>query len=112
MVEERQVTTSAELPGHRVSRNLGTAFGHAACAMSSWGNLGAVVQSLVSGDLDDMARRIGHAHQQAHARLLERAGEMGANAVLGVRYDTHEIAQCVTVVLAYGTAALVEPASR
>ena len=60
-LEAHLVTTNADVPGHRVSRNLGVVHAHAVCALSSWGNLGAVVQSFVSGDLKVLQKRMSRA---------------------------------------------------
>jgi uncharacterized protein YbjQ (UPF0145 family) len=109
-LEPQWVTTGCQIPGHRIVSSLGLAQGMSVCAPSAFGNLGAVLQSFVSGDLSALKERIERAQEEAYQLVLKTAEARGANAVIGLRYHTDEVAQCVTVVLAYGTAVVVEQA--
>ena len=103
------VTTALELPGYRVSKNLGVVRGIIVRSRSIVGNIGAALQSLVGGNITLYTELCEKARQDAFALMLQHAAEHGANAVIGMRYDATEITQGVTEVLAYGTAVQIEP---
>lgn len=111
-LDPQRVTTGSEIPGHRIVAGLGLVQGTSVCAPSAFGNLGAVIQSFVSGDLSALKERIERAQEEAYGLMLKHAEAREANAIIGMRYDTDEVAQCVTVVFAYGTAVLVERVGR
>lgn len=73
------------------------------------GNFGASIQTIFGGNISLYTSLCERARKDAFDQMLEHAGEMGANAVIGVRYDATEVAPGVTEVLAYGTAVRVEP---
>jgi len=102
-------TTTFELPGYRVARSLGVVRGIVVRSRSVLGNLGASVQSFFGGNITLYTELCERARADAFAQMLQHAGELGANAVIGVRYDANEIAQGITEVLCYGTAVFVEP---
>lgn len=105
------VTTSFELPGYRVVKNLGLVRGVTVRSRSILGTLGASLETLVGGNItlfEDMCEKT---RAEALERMMEHALERGANAVISVRYDANDIMQGVTEVLAYGTAVQVEKAS-
>jgi uncharacterized protein YbjQ (UPF0145 family) len=103
------VTTTNELPGWRVIDHLGVVRGITVRSRSVIGNLGAALQTLVGGNITLFTELCERAREEAFDLMLRHAAEVGANAVLGVRYDANEVAQGVTEVLAYGTAVVVEP---
>lgn len=76
------------------------------------GNLGASLQCLIGGNISLYTSLCEKARDEAFQQMLVHAGQTGANAVLGVRYDATEIAPGVTEVLCYGTAAYVEPYTK
>ncbi|MGH9831076.1 MAG: YbjQ family protein, partial [Blastocatellia bacterium] len=101
------VTTSFELPGYRVVKNLGLVRGVTVRSRSILGTLGASLETLVGGNItlfEDMCEKT---RADALELMMEHALEHGANAVIGVRYDANDIMQGVTEVLAYGTAVQV-----
>jgi uncharacterized protein YbjQ (UPF0145 family) len=102
------VTTTFELPGFRVMRNLGVVRGIVVRSRSIVGNLGASLQTLVGGNITLYTELCERARGDAFRLMLDHAAESGANAVIGVRYDANEVAAGVTEVLAYGTAVVVE----
>ena len=104
------VTTALELPGHRITRNLGVVRGIVVRSRSIVGNIGATLQTLVGGNITLYTQLCEKAREDAYRLMLEHAAEHGANALIGVRYDANEVAQGVTEVLAYGTAVVVESA--
>ena len=106
---DRFVTTALELPGYRIIRNLGVVRGVIVRSRSVLGNLGASLQSLVGGNITLYTELAEKAREDAYQLMLTHAGDRGANAIIGMRYDANEIAEGITEVLAYGTAVVVEP---
>ena len=103
------VVTTNDLPGYRVVKHLGVVRGLTVRSRSVIGNIGASVQIFFGGNITLYTRLAEEARRDAFDLLVEHAQAMGANAVLGMRYDANEIASAVTEVLAYGTAVVVEP---
>jgi uncharacterized protein YbjQ (UPF0145 family) len=103
-------TTTFELPGYRVTRNLGVVRGIVVRSRSVIGNIGASLQALVGGNITLYTSLCERARADAFDQMLSHAGEMGANAIVGVRYDATEIGAGITEVLCYGTAVFVEAA--
>jgi uncharacterized protein YbjQ (UPF0145 family) len=110
MVSTAMVTTALELPGQRIVRNLGVVRGIVVRSRSIVGNIGAALQSLVGGNITLYTELCEKARDDAFQLMLQHAGQHGANAVVGMRYDANEVADGITEVLAYGTAVVVEPA--
>jgi uncharacterized protein YbjQ (UPF0145 family) len=103
------VTTAFELPGHRIVRNLGVVRGIVVRSRSIVGNIGAALQTLVGGNITLYTQLCEKARSDAFQLLIQHASEIGANGVIGMRYDANEVGAGVTEVLAYGTAVVVEP---
>lgn len=103
------VTTAFELPGYRVVRTLGIVRGITVRSRSIVGTIGAGLQSLIGGNITIWSQLCEHTRQEAYDLLSQHAHQLGANAVIGMRYDANEIMNGVTEVLAYGTAVIVEP---
>ena len=103
------VTTAFELPGYRLTRNIGVVRGIVVRSRSIVGTIGASLQTLVGGNITLYTELCEKARADAYRLMLEHASDAGANALIGVRYDANEVAQGVTEVLAYGTAVIVEP---
>ena len=102
-------TTAFELPGYGVRRNLGVVRGIVVRSRSFIGNIGASLQTIVGGNITVYTTLCERARSDAFQLMLTHAGEVGANAVIGVRYDATEIGAGITEVLCYGTAVYVEP---
>jgi uncharacterized protein YbjQ (UPF0145 family) len=102
------VTTTFELPGYSVRRNFGVVRGIVVRSRSIVGTLGASLQTLVGGNISLFSELCEKTREDAFDLMLQHAAAVGANAVLGARYDATEIMQGVTEVLAYGTAVEVE----
>jgi uncharacterized protein YbjQ (UPF0145 family) len=107
-VDASMVTTTFTLDGYRVIRNIGVVRGIIVRSRSVFGTLGASLQTLVGGDITLFTNLCEETRGHAFDRMLEHAAALGANAILGVRYDATEIMQSVTEVLCYGTAVVVE----
>jgi uncharacterized protein YbjQ (UPF0145 family) len=115
MVNRAFITTAFELPGYRIVRNLGIVRGITVRSRSIVGTIGAGLQSLIGGNITIWSQLCEHTREEAFELLSQHAEQLGANAVIGMRYDANEIAQGVAEVLAYGTAVVVEaqsPATR
>ena|SRR5262245_18524182 len=107
-VNPKLVTTALELPGHRVVENLGLVRGIVVRSRSIVGNIGAALQTLVGGNITLYTELCEKARADAYRLMMDHAAEMGANAIIAVRYDANEVMDGVTEVLAYGTAVVVE----
>ncbi len=103
------VVTINEIEGHRIVRNLGVVRGLTVRSRSVVGNLGAAIQIFFGGNITVYTKLAEQTRQEAFDILIKNAQDMGANAILGFRYDANEIAAAVTEVLAYGTAVVIEP---
>lgn len=110
-VDTHMVTTAFTLDNYRIVRNLGMVRGIIVRSRSVFGTIGAGLQTLVGGDITILSDLCEQTRQHAYERMLEHGAQMGANAIIGVRYDATEIMQHVTEVLCYGTAVVVEPGS-
>ena len=102
-------TTTFTLDGYRVKRNLGVVRGITVRSRSIFGTVGASLQTLVGGNITLFTELYEKTRGEAFEMMLRHAQEMGANAVIGVRYDATEVMQGVTEVLCYGTAIVAEP---
>ena len=107
-IAHSMVTTAFDLSGHRIVSNLGLVRGIVVRSRSVVGTIGASLQTLVGGDITLFSKLCEDTRNDAFERMLEHAADLGANAVIGVRYDATEIMQGVTEVLAYGTAVVVK----
>src|SRR5690349_5810281 len=112
MVSHTMVTTQFELDGFHVTRTLGVVRGIVVRSRSIFGTIGAGLQTLVGGNITLLTNLCEKTRQEAFDLMLRHAGELGANAVIGARYDATELMQGVTEVLAYGTAVVVERAPQ
>jgi len=106
------VTTAFELPGYRVARNHGVVRGIIVRSRSLFGTIGAGLQTIVGGNISLFSDLCEQTRREAFELMVRHASEMGANAIIGARYDATEIMQGVTEVLAYGTAVTVEPCAK
>ena len=110
-VSHQMVTTAFELPNYHVVQNLGVVRGIVVRSRNVFATIGASLQTLVGGNITVWTTLCEQTRSDAFDIMIQHATELGANAVIGARYDTTEIAQGVTEVLAYGTAVIVEPAN-
>lgn len=103
-------TTAFMLDGYRIVRTLGVVRGITVRSRSVFGTIGATLQTIAGGNITMFTRLCESAREEAFNVLLVHAEEVGANALIGVRYDAGELMSGVTEVLCYGTAVVVEPA--
>ena len=104
------VVTTNDIAGHQVGRYLGVVRGITVRSRSIVGNFGASIQALFGGNITLYTSLCEQAREEAYTLMIQHAGQMGANAIIGMRYDANEIAAGITEVLAYGTAVVVERA--
>jgi uncharacterized protein YbjQ (UPF0145 family) len=105
------VSTSNEFEGFHVRQYLGIVRGITVRSRSIIGSFGAGLQQIVGGNISLYTEMCEEARQEAFDLMVRHAAEIGANAILGMRYDANEIADGVAEVLAYGTAVVIERAS-
>src|ERR671917_1714031 len=108
-VSPQMVTTTFELPGYRVRQNLGVVRGIVVRSRNLFVNIGAVFNSMVGGNITAWTNLCESTRRDAFDIMVQHATELGANAIIGARYDATEVMQGATEVLAYGTAVVVEP---
>jgi uncharacterized protein YbjQ (UPF0145 family) len=107
----RLTTTTFTIDGYRVVSSLGVVRGITVRSRSVIGTIGAALQTIVGGEITLFTELCERTRQEAFQQMTTHAEEMGANAVIGVRYDANEVMDGVTEVLCYGTAVVVEPVS-
>ncbi len=103
-------TTTFDLHGYRIAAYLGVVRGITVRSRSALGQFAAGVQQIFGGNITIYTELCEHARAEAFELMMQHAAQMGANAIVGVRYDANEVTDGVTEVLAYGTAVRVEPA--
>lgn len=109
-IHPAMVTTGLELPGFKVVRPLGIVRGLIVRSPGFGGGIAASFEALGGGNVNTMIQLCEKARADAFFSLLQHAAQMGANAVVGMRYDATELGQGLTEVLAYGTAVWADPA--
>ena len=110
-IPHQMVTTAFTLDGYTIVKNLGLVRGIIVRSRSIVGTIGATLQTIVGGNITLLTNLCEQTREHAFDLMLQHASELGANAVIGMRYDATEIMQGVTEVLAYGTAVYVEKKS-
>ena len=109
VLNDAMVTTVLELPGYRIVRNIGMVRGITVRSRSIVGNFVGWVQTLVGGNITIYTELCEQARQETYRDMLQHARQVGANAIVGVRYDATDVMAGLTEVLCYGTAVVVEP---
>jgi uncharacterized protein YbjQ (UPF0145 family) len=109
-ISHSMTTTAFELDGYKTMRTLGVVRGVTVRSRSVIGTIGAGLQTLIGGNITLLTELCEKTRADSFDLMLKHAGELGANAVVGVRYDATEVMQGVTEVLCYGTAVTVEQA--
>lgn len=108
-LSHHMVTTAFTLDGFRIVRTFGVVRGITVRSRSIFGTLGGTLHTIVGGNITAFTKLCEVARAEAFEIMVQHASEIGANAVIGMRYDANEIMNGVTEVLAYGTAVVVEP---
>ena len=103
------VVTTERVPGYHVRKTLGQCFGVVVRSRGLGGNIMAGLRSLVGGEIHEYTQLLEEARRHAVDRLVRNATTMGANAVIMMRFDSAEIGQTMSEIVAYGTAVVLEP---
>ncbi|MFA6253897.1 MAG: YbjQ family protein [Candidatus Paceibacterota bacterium] len=107
-MDHNNTTTAFELPGKKIVKNLGVVKGIIVRSRSIVGTIGGSLQTILGGNISLFTELCEKTREEAYELMIKHAEEKGANAIIGVRYDTTELMQSVTEVLCYGTAVVVE----
>ncbi len=99
--------TTNYIPGMKVTRVIGPAFGLIVRSRGLGGNIVAGLRTIVGGEIKEYTKMLSESREHAIGRLEENARAMGANAVIGMSFDSSELGQTMTEVVAYGTAVVV-----
>lgn len=102
-------TTAFEVPGHRIMRNLGVVRGITVRSRSIFGTIGGALQTLAGGNISLFTELCEKTRAEAFEMMVAHAEQLGANAVVGIRYDATELMQGVTEMVCYGTAVVAQP---
>lgn len=102
------VVTTENLTGYTVKEVKGQVFGVVVRSRGLGGNIVAVLRSLVGGEIHEYTSMLEDSRKQALDRMVQNAANMGANAIVMMRFDGSEIGQSMTEVVAYGTAVILE----
>jgi uncharacterized protein YbjQ (UPF0145 family) len=102
------VTTAFVIDGYKITKNLGIVRGITVRSRSIIGNIGAGLQTIFGGRITIYQELCENAREEAFELLIAHASQMGANAIIGMRYDANEVAAGIAEVLAYGTAVVLE----
>lgn len=108
MIDQHLITTSIELNGYRITKNLGVVRGITVRSRSLFGNMAGGLQSLFGGTISIYVDLCEKTREEAFQLMIQHANERGANAIINMRYDANEVMNGITEVLAYGTAVQVE----
>lgn len=108
MISHNMTSTTFTIDGYQIKKNHGVVRGLQVRSRSIVGNLGAALQTLFGGNITIMSNLCETTRERTFNLMLEHAEQLGANAIVGIRYDATEVMQGVTEVLAYGTAVTVE----
>nr|NUR37081.1 heavy metal-binding domain-containing protein [Sphingomonas sp.] len=103
------VTTTENVAGHRTIESFGQVFGVVVRSRSIGGNLAAGLRSVFGGEIKEYTALVEETRRHAIDRLVQNATAMGANAVVMMRFDSGEIGQTMSEVVAYGTAVRIDP---
>jgi uncharacterized protein YbjQ (UPF0145 family) len=109
-MQDSMTTTAFTLEGYKITKNLGIVRGITVRSRSIFGTIGGSLQSLFGGNISLFTTLCEKTRADSFVMMLTHAQSLGANAVIGVRYDANEIMQGVSEVLCYGTAVVVEKA--
>lgn len=102
------ITTTENIAGHKTIRSLGQCFGLVVRSRGLGGNIMAGLRSIVGGEIKEYTQMLEEARRHATDRMVKNATEMGANAIVMMRFDSSEMGQTMSEIVAYGTAVVVE----
>ncbi len=107
-MDHNLITTAFNIDGYRIKQNLGIVRGIVVRSRSIFGMIGASLQTLVGGNITLFTQLCEKTRKESFELMVQHAEEIGANAIIGIRYDANDVMSGVTEVLAYGTAVILE----
>ena len=107
-MNKENITTAFELPGEKIVKNFGIVRGITVRSRNVFGTIGGSLQTLVGGNISAFTKLCETTREESFSLMIKQAEALGANAIIGVRYDANDIMTGVTEVLCYGTAVKVE----
>lgn len=107
-MDNKFITTAFNFDGCKITKNLGVVRGIIVRSRNIFANIGAGLQTLIGGDITLYTELCEKTREDAFNLMIKHAEEIGANAIIGMRYDANEVTAGVTEVLAYGTAVVIE----
>ncbi len=107
-MDHKNITTAFELPEKKIIKNIGLVRGVTVRSRSIFGSIGGSFQSLIGGNISLFTELCEKTRKEAFELMIKHAEEMGANGIIGVRYDANDVMSGITEVLCYGTAVVVE----
>ena len=107
-MDHSKTSTSFDISGYTVIKNLGVVRGIIVRSRSIFGNIGAGLQTILGGNITILSELCERTREEALQLMILHARELGANAIIGMRYDANDVMSGLTEVLAYGTAVVVE----
>ena len=107
-MEHKMITTAFTIEGYKIKENLGMVRGIVVRSRSMFGTIGASLQSLIGGDITLFTELCEKTRSDSFEKMIMHAEKMGANGIIGVRYDANEVLGGITEVLCYGTAVVLE----
>ncbi len=111
-MDHNLITTAFNFEGWKVVKNLGIVRGITVRSRNIFGTIGGSLQTLFGGNITLFTQLCEKTRKEAYDIMVKHAEEIGANAIIGMRYDANEVMQGVTEVLAYGTAVIVQNESN
>jgi uncharacterized protein YbjQ (UPF0145 family) len=103
------VVTTENVPGHQVRATLGQCFGVVVRSRGLAGNIMASLRSIIGGEIKEYTEMLEQARRHAVDRMVTNASLMGANAIVMMRFDSSEMGQTMSEIVAYGTAVVLDP---
>lgn len=107
-MEQNMTSTTFEIPGYQLTKNLGVVRGIIVRSRSIFGTIGAGLQTIIGGNITLLTELCEKTRYDAYSEMMTHAAQLGANAVIGIRYESAEVMSNVTEVICYGTAVVVE----
>lgn len=107
-MDHKNITTALEIPGVKIIKNLGIVKGVIVRSRSIFGSIGGSLQTLVGGNISLFTQLCESTREDAYNLMVKHAEDLGANAIISIRYDATEVMGGVTEVLCYGTAVVIE----
>lgn len=107
-VDEFPISSANDIPGFKIVETKGFVYGLTVRSRGAGGQIGAGVKSLFGGEIRQYVSMMEDSRDEALERVIDHAKELGANAIVAIRFDSNEISNVMQEILVYGTAVVVE----